>query len=224
MEKSEPSLKITNLADCDWDARRAQAQAEFPLAKYGSPLDVSQSMLVDFEKAIEADSEEAIQRMLTAHPYALQYAIEGSGHHGTWVFPKQMIKPPGADGRSGLIPDFLVATSSSLGYFWHVIELKKAADQFANSRGDAMSRTANTAVTQCNGYLAHFADYIDSVRGSIGLSELVQPRGAILLMGDARLESDRQRERRAQFDNSGRISVVTYDRIRRGIMSDLGYR
>jgi hypothetical protein len=50
-------------------------------------------------------------------PYLLQYAVDRSGHHGIWVYPKQMIKPKRADGTSGFIPDYLIATRSSLGYF-----------------------------------------------------------------------------------------------------------
>src|SRR6516165_3482843 len=37
-------------------------------------------------------------------------------HSRIRLYPKPMIRPPGADGTPGLIPDYLVATRSSLGY------------------------------------------------------------------------------------------------------------
>lgn len=105
-----------------------------------------------------------------------------------------MIRPRGADGTSGLIPDFLIATRLSLGYFWSVVELKRFDLQFSIRKGDGYSSEGGKTHAQCNSYLAHFQDYIDSVRSNVRIAELIQPKGAILLIGDSENESDAQRQ------------------------------
>jgi hypothetical protein len=177
------------------------------------------------KRALELGPEEAIQEVLAENPYLIQYAVEGSGHHGIWVFPKQMIKQRGADSTAGLVPDFLIVTCSSLGYFWHIVELKRFDVQFSNQNGTGLSPEGNRAVVQCNSYLTHLQDYIDSVRSNIRVEELIQPQGAVLLIGDSEKENKAQRQCRANFvRNSHRINVVSYRRIISHLESDLRSR
>jgi hypothetical protein len=164
--------------------------------------------------ALADGREEAIQTALTANPYLIQYAVDHSGHHGIWVFPKPMIRPRGSDGTQGLIPDYLVATRSSLGYFCHVVELKRFKVQFSARDGRSYSRDGHKAIQQCNGYLAHFQDYIDAIRSNVRIGDLILPKGAIILIGNSATESEAQRESRANFvRNTPKIEVVTYQRI-----------
>ena len=136
-----------------------------------------------------------------------------------------MIRPRGADGTRGLVPDYLIVTRSSLGYFWHVVELKRFHVQFANRTGDGYSAEGNKAIAQCNGYLNHFQDYIDAVRSNIHVAELIQPEGAILLTGDSEKESEAQRLCRSNFvRNNPKIDVVSYRRIIDRLSSDLEVR
>lgn len=208
-----------------WAQRKAELIAQFPGAQFGWPLDARRPALEAFQLALNAGREEAIQGVLTANPYLIQYAVDHSGHHGIWAFPKQMIKPRSADGTQGLIPDYLIATRSSLGYFWHVVELKRFDVQFANQNGDGYSQDGNKAVAQCNNYLAHFQDYIESIRSNIRIPELIQPEGAILLIGDSETESDAQQLCRSSFvRNNPRVKVVSYRRILNGLQSDLESR
>jgi hypothetical protein len=218
-------FQVVSLADIDWEAERAKAEAEFLGARYGEPRDANEKALTDIRDALQTGREEDIQVALSTHPYAFRYAIAGSGHHGTWAFPKQMIKPRSADGSKGIIPDFLVATLSSLGYFWHVVEIKRFDARFSNKSGTGLSQEASLAITQCNRYLAHFRDYIDAVRSSIRVNELVQPSGAVLIIGDSATESDAQRQVRSEFVRSrNNIDVVSYRRILRGLESDIESR
>jgi hypothetical protein len=218
-------VKLIQPTPAYWEEQRKKAMAEFPGAKFGWPGDAKRPLLQAIKSALEVGSEEAIQKALTENPYLIQYAIDGSGHHGTWAFPKQMIRPRGADGTAGLIPDFLVVTQSSLGYFWHVVELKRFDVQFANRSGDGLSTEGNKAVAQCNNYLTHFQDYIDAIRSNIRIEELIQPKGAILLIGDSAKENKAQRQCRANFvRNSAKIEVVSYRRIINALGSDLGSR
>lgn len=225
MTQDLPNFRILTLADIDWEAERAKAQAEFPTARYGEPRDASEQALREISEALAAFKEEAIQAALSRHPYAIQYAIPQSGHHGTWAFPKQMIKMSGADSSPGLIPDFLVASRSSLGYYWHIVELKRFDRQFANLNGTAFSPDGNQAVAQCNRYLRHFQEYIDAVRGTIRIQELVQPVGVILIIGDSDSETAAQQRMRADFVRTNpRINVVSYRRILQGLERDVASR
>lgn len=58
-----------------------------------------------------------------------------------------MIRPRGVDETSGLVPDHLIVTRSSLGYFWHVVELKHFDVQFADRTGNGSS--AETKQSDC---------------------------------------------------------------------------
>lgn len=213
---------MVTLAAFNKEEFEAELVAQFPTAHLGLLWHLTPTTLAEFESALEQASEERIQEVLTRHPYLVQYALKHSGHHGVWVFPKATIRPPGLDGSKGLIPDYLVASRSSLGYYWHAVELKRADHLFSNRRGDGLSSEGHKAVAQCGRYLAHFSDYVDSVRTNVSVQEFTQPRGAVLLMGRAQDESDAQRQCRADFDRANpNIDVVSYDRILHGMRRDL---
>ncbi|MDC7674861.1 Shedu anti-phage system protein SduA domain-containing protein [Asticcacaulis machinosus] len=213
--------KIIRADEIDHQADIAEQSAKFPGALYGDARLLRAGLDEEFETSLTG-SEETIQKFLAANPYLLQYVIPNSGHHGTWVFPKKMIRTKRTDGTPGLIPDYLVATQSSLGYHWHIVELKLASVQFAKAYGKSYSRDATEGIAQCATYISHFTNYIETVRSNIGVTELITPKNAILLMGDARNETEEQRISRSEFcDLAPRMIVASYDRIRRGLANDL---
>lgn len=215
-----PRLFETTVADAK--KHREELLEQFPGAKMGAHWDLNYEVLLDFKAALAAKSEEAIQLVLTANPYLIQYALPQSGHHGVWVFPKPMIRPTAVDGVKGMIPDYLVASRSSLGYYWHIVELKRSDVQFSNRTGAGYSRDGQAGIAQCNGYLAHFQDYIDAVRSNVRVPELIQPEGAILLIGDSAQETEAQKACRANFvRNNTRIDIVSYQRILGHLEADL---
>jgi hypothetical protein len=166
-------------SDADVDKYREELLQQFPGAEFGAHWNLRKDAFYTLRSALADSSEESIQKALTANPYLIQYAVSLSGHHGIWVFPKPMIKTPAADGSEGLIPDYLIATRSSLGYFWHRVELKRFDNQFANKKGRGLSKEGQAAVDQCNRYLTHFDDYIETVRNNVRVSETIRPEGAI---------------------------------------------
>lgn len=211
--------------ESDLKARRLEWAEEFPGSHFGCPLDVDPFAMNALRAALAHGSEEMIQKVLTANPYLVQYAVDHSGHHGVWIFPKRMIKPRGVDRSPGLIPDYLIVTRSSAGYVWHIVELKRFNVQFARRDGRGLSQHGNEAVVQCNAYLSHFQDYIDAVRSNVRIDELIQPRGATVLIGDSATENEEQRNCRANFVRATpSIQVVTYQRIIRSLESDLSFR
>jgi len=211
--------------EIDLQALRSEWADEFPGSRFGCIWDVRPSVSKSLRVALADGAEEQIQRVLTENPYLIQYAVDHSGHHGIWVFPKPMIKPPGADKSRGLVPDYLIVTRSSLGYFWHVVELKRFNVQFARRDGRGLTQDGNKAVVQCNAYLTHLQDYIDAVRSNIRIDELIQPKGAIVLIGNSASENEEQCKCRANFVRATpSIQVVTYQRIIQSLESDLASR
>ncbi|WP_282949252.1 MULTISPECIES: Shedu anti-phage system protein SduA domain-containing protein, partial [unclassified Sphingopyxis] len=195
---------------------------QFPDALYGSRRDFSAKLAGEFDAALATGSEEAMQNIIETHPYLLQYAFRTTGHHGTWAYAKRWIRTNQVNGQRGLIPDFIAAMSNSLGYSWQIIELKRPDVQFANKRGDGLSTEAHKALAQCGEYMSHFANYIENVRVNVGNERIKQPDGVTIVMGDSRLENEAQRKVRVGFqDLSPKISIATYDRLRRGLLNDV---
>lgn len=217
-------MKLTQMDEAYWAERRQAARQEFPGAAYGVRSDISAAAVDALEEALHAGPEEAIQGVLTQHPYLIQYAIRESGHHGTWVYPKQMIRPRAATGDAGLIPDFLVVTRSSLGDHWWVVELKRFDTQFADANGTGLSTAGHRAIAQCGTYLSHFREYIDAIRSHARIPRLTQPSGALLLIGDSHAETEAQRAVRANFVRSSpTIDVASYRRIILNARADIGF-
>lgn len=217
-------MKIIQMDDAYWAERRRSMVDEFPGSAIGLRTDLTAEAVDSFEDALLAQSEEAIQIVLGEHPYLLQYATPRSGHHGLWAYSKQVIRTRSADGAPGLIPDFLIVTRSSLGDFWHVVELKRFDHQFSDARGTGYSTAGHKALSQCAGYLSHFREYIEAVRVNAGISKLTQPTGAIILMGDSDTETDLQHRNRSNFvRSSSTIDVVSYRRILWGARADVGF-
>ena len=203
------------------DEDRAADAANFPGSLYGEPGMLEREGVDEFRIALKADDEERIQRAICRCPYLLQYVVPNSGHHGTWVFPKAMIRTKRVNGQPGLIPDFLVATRNSLGFTWHIVELKKPNVQFSNAAGNGYSTTGHQGIAQCASYAAHFRDYIETVRANVGISEIITPKNVILVIGDTRYERPEQTRRRREFEEiANNVVIASYDRIRRGIMND----
>ena len=215
-------FKINRLTPEYLARRDGEEQALFPGSLYANRRSLHRGLNEEFETALHAKSEEAIQRVLTANPYLLQYAIHQSGHHGIWVFPKRMIRMQKVDGTPGLIPDYLVVACNSLGYSWHIIELKRYERQFANAKGNSLSTDGARAVVQCATYHAHFNQYIETVRNNIGVDKVIPPKDVIILIGDALTETPEQKTRRDEFCQlAQKVVIASYDRIRRSLANDL---
>jgi hypothetical protein len=150
-------VQITKFKAPDMALFYEQERQLFPGSFYGAPGLMKKGLNAEFEAALQAGSEEAIQRVLSANPYLLQYAIDQSGHHGVWVFPKRMIRTQKVDSTPGLIPDYLVVARNSLRFSWHIIELKRHDTQFANTKGTSLSKAGIKAVVQCATYHAKAA-------------------------------------------------------------------
>lgn len=77
-----------------------------------------------------------------------------TGHHMSWIFPKEQVRPPSGN-VGGLIPDYLLAGASSIGVEWFVLELKGADKRAFSRRGNriSLSNEANRGVSQLLNYI-----------------------------------------------------------------------
>lgn len=198
-----------------------RSAVEFPGSLYGTVSNLDEGRFREFQAALENGGEEGLQNAIEANPYLIQYVIPNSGHHGTWVYPKRLIRTASVDGRPGLIPDFLVATRSSLGLYWWIVELKRSNVQFGNATGDGYSSEGHKAIAQCAGYFAHFQNYIETVRANTGLTQLVSPKGVVLVIGNSQTETEAQQRCRSEFHGlCEKVQVASYDRIMSGVGHD----
>lgn len=72
---------------------------------------------------------------------ALTVSMFSTGHHMSWIFPKQQIRPP-SEPIGGMIPDYILAGASSGGVQWFVLELKGADTRALARRGKRVSLSA----------------------------------------------------------------------------------
>lgn|SRR5580693_916533 len=86
--RTEPT--IAKRCPLNFEEARSQWEVEkkkFLGANFGCLRDVSPAVLKAFRAALSEAPEEAIQKVITANPYLIQYAVARSGHQGIWVYP-----------------------------------------------------------------------------------------------------------------------------------------
>ena len=120
--------------------------------------DVTRAQYVTFCDLVKRKvSEREIERYLGTNHEILALAVWmfSTGHHMSWVFPKQQIRPP-TDPVGGLIPDYLMAGANSGGVDWFVLELKGANKRAFVKTGKRVSLSADANRGICQ--LLHYID------------------------------------------------------------------
>ncbi|MCA9946433.1 MAG: hypothetical protein KC449_23280 [Anaerolineales bacterium] len=80
---------------------------------------VTKKQLEDFCNLIKSDpGETPIDEFLRKNKEVMAncLSIFNTGHHGAWIIPQQIIRPPSAAAR-GLIPDYILGGKSSMVFF-----------------------------------------------------------------------------------------------------------
>lgn len=145
-----------------------------------------------------------------------------TGHHGTWIIPQQIVRPPQRSVGHGLKPDFLLGGKSSDGFAWKVLELKGASESiFATSgRSVFFGSAANRGIFQLLEYIDYCSEAQAYMRDSLRLTGFREPSGLLLIGRDREL---RDYPRRARFKaawnraNAGALEIRTYDALVRAI-------
>jgi hypothetical protein len=96
-----------------------------PKANSVNQHDVSPDQYYCLRELLERTvGEREIEGFLSKDLEVLSLVMTSTGHHQSWVFPKEEIRPPSERIGGGLIPDYLLAGAGSFGVDWFVLELK----------------------------------------------------------------------------------------------------
>lgn len=173
------------------------------------------------DKARERD----IERYFRENREVLSLAIWmfATGHHMSWIFPKEQIRPPSGL-MGGLIPDYLIAGANSNGLEWFVLELKGADKRAFIKTGKrvSLSTDANRGICQLLSYIDLSSRDQAYLRDGLALSGFREPRG-ILLIGTENETSDPQiRDFKSAWNRTNtKVQIRSYNYLLRGVEGKL---
>ncbi|HEV7473921.1 MAG TPA: Shedu anti-phage system protein SduA domain-containing protein [Pyrinomonadaceae bacterium] len=172
-------------------------------------------------KQLTNATETTIDGFLKEHPALLAGCMNFTmfGHHGSWVVPQQLIRPPSLDEIRGLKPDYLVGGKGSRGYSWFVVELKSPKDKlFTREKSGtiSLSSVANRGICQLLRYIDYCSSAQSYLRDSLRLKEFREPKGFLIIGREAELSGDRDvQELSSAFNRMtvGSIEIRTFDAL-----------
>lgn len=180
---------------------------------------VTENQYRDLKALIEnRGSESDVEAFLAANPSALALVLGffHTGHHASWIIPKQTIRAHLGNNTPGLIPDYLVAGASSDGLTWCVLELKGPDAEIFSRSGSpkAFSSEANRGILQLLEYIDVCAENQAYLRDQAGLRGLREPRGLLMIGTDQELADIRNRRLKAAWNRlSSQLQIRTYSAL-----------
>jgi hypothetical protein len=188
--------------------------------------DVSVEQFSALSELIEHKAGETeIEGFLKKNPEVLAMTIDmfSTGHHMSWIFPKEQIRPP-AGSIGGLIPDYLLAGASSLGVEWFVLELKGADKLAFSKRGKRifLSSYANEGICQLLNYIDRSSRDQSYLRDGLELIGFREPRGILLIGTEHETDDPLVRDFKAAWNRmSPRIQIRSYNSLLRDVEGKL---
>jgi hypothetical protein len=154
----------------------------------------------------KARNEKNMQEFLEAHPYLLVMHLDG--HHGKWVIPHQRL-------GSEYVPDFLIGSKDSMGFWWIAVELESPTSPIFIKSGDP-SKALNHAIRQIldwRVWLKKNQNYAERswAKGGLGLVDIDGDIPGLILIGRRNMVDPTTNERRRQFVQDLGIEIHTYD-------------
>lgn len=136
--------------------------------------------------------EREIEGFLSKNLEVLSLVMPSTGHHQSWVFPKEEIRPPSERIGGGLIPDYLLAGAGSFGVEWFVLELKGPDKRgfTKTSNSVSLSGEANKGICQLLNYIEVSARDQAYFKDTLKLLSFREPRGILLIGTDAERADD----------------------------------
>ncbi len=156
-------------------------------------------------------TERQMQRFLESYPILLARLLGGG--HGRWVIPHSRL-------GSQHVTDFLIGTTSSLGYEWMAVELESPGERMFTSRGDPTA-TLNHAIRQVidwRNWLSRNRDYATRPRDQdgLGLTDIDPNLPGLILIGRRSANPSGSNERRRRLASDLRIQFHSYDWLKAG--------
>lgn len=174
---------------------------------------------------LERAGETQIEEFLSTNKevLALTLSLYGTGHHASWLYPKQQIRPPAAE-VSGLIPDYVGAAANSDGLSWWVLELKGADKSAFRKRGKRvfLSNDANEGICQLLNYMDASSRSQAYLRDELKLTGFREPRGILLIGTDEESKDEQIRDFKGAWNRlNQRVQIRSYGALLRTVGSKI---
>ena len=188
--------------------------------------DVTQAQYLAFKWLVDARAgEREIEKFLGANKevLALILFLYSTGHHASWLYSKQQIRPP-SPSLAGLIPDYLGAAANSDGVSWWLLELKGADKKAFGLRGKrvCLSADANQGVCQLLGYIDASSRSQAYLRDELKLTGFREPRGILLIGTEHETSDERIQNFKAAWNRlNPRVQIRSYDALVRTVKSKI---
>jgi len=188
--------------------------------------DVTLNQYQGFKELVDTRaSEKEIERFLMQNKEVLSLAIFmfSTGHHMSWIFPKEQIRVPSGD-VGGLIPDYVMAGANSDGVQWFVLELKGADKEAFTKKGKqpSLSPEANKGVCQLLNYIDHSSRDQAYLRDTLGLKNFREPKGILLIGTDDETEDHVLQNFKGAWNRMNpNLKIRSYDALLRQVADKL---
>jgi len=194
-----------------------------PQAYYVPDRSITSEQVAGLRSLVDRNSAEtALDQYIHQNQALLTRCLKytTTGHHGSWVIPKQAIRPPEAGVAPGLIPDFIVGGKSSDGFAWYVVELKGSdASMFSDTDSRlTFSQVVNRGVCQLLEYIDYCASAQAYLRDTLRLTGFREPGGFLIVGRGAEFEHNTRRQQlKAAWNRrmGNAIEIRTWDGLLR---------
>jgi len=165
--------------------------------------DVPKALVDEFERVLgDAKDERPLQAFLAEHPELLCRLAEPGGQ--LWCLDRPRL-------GSELIPDFLLASDSSIGFRWTLIELEGPNEAILTKDGVPAKKLAG-AMKQIRDWRGWLRSNIGYAREQVGLTDIHAECRSVIIVGRRQgLDAKQARVYGALSGNSD--TVMTYDRL-----------
>lgn len=157
----------------------------------------------DFERMLgDATDERPLQTYLASSPVLLGPLAQPGGY--LWCLDRPRL-------GSELIPDFLMASNSSVGFRWTMIELESPTEKALTKAGLPAKKLAE-ALKQIRDWRTWLTDNVAYARGELGLKDIEANIPAVVVIG-RRSSLDPKQVKIYRALSADGITVMTYDRL-----------
>jgi hypothetical protein len=157
----------------------------------------------DFERALsDAPDERSLQTFLASFPTLL--APLAPIGRSVWCLDRPRL-------GSELIPDFLLASITSVGFRWAMIELESPNERALTKTGLPAKKLAE-ALKQIRDWRTWLTDNVAYARGELGLKDIEADCPAFVVIG-RRGGLDPKQVKTYRALSTNRVTVMSYDRL-----------
>jgi hypothetical protein len=157
----------------------------------------------DFERVLcDAPDERALQKFLALFPALLNPLTPAGGT--VWCLDQPRL-------GSEFVPDFLLATITSVGFRWSMVELESPNEKALTKAGLPANKLAE-ALKQIRDWRTWLSDNVAYARGELGLKDIAATCPAYIIIGRRGTLDPKQVKTYRALSTDG-VTVMSYDRL-----------